>query len=88
MSLRYDTEQILSAALGITDGYADDVELWLSEDTHVTKWYIRANIFSVKHKLEGEIKEESYLKTLNGLCDLIKDIGARIQEAIKQESLK
>jgi hypothetical protein len=88
MSLRYDTEQIISSALGITDGYADNVELWLSEDTHVTKWYIRANIFSVKHKLEGEIKEESYLKTLNGLCDLIEDIGARIQKAIKQESLK
>ena len=88
MSLRYDTEKILSSALGMTGGWPEDVELWLSEDTHSTKWYVNATIFSVSHKLEGEIKEDSFRKTLNGLCDLIKDIANNIQEAIKEESLK
>jgi hypothetical protein len=88
MSLRYDTEQILSSALGMTDGYADDVELWLSEEGLKTKWYVRATIFSVKHQIKGEIKEESFFKNLNGVCDLIEDVANNIQEAIKQESLK
>jgi hypothetical protein len=87
MSLRYDTKEVLCAALIFTNWELEDVELWLTEDALTTKWYIRANIFSVKHKLEGEINEESVHKTLSCWCKLTEEIGSRIQEAIKKESL-